>query len=1260
MYTYELYEKVTFKSLSGFGQLACVCGDLISLEECLIYQFPESLPNYQTYTTGDTAATALDGTGIKTYSLFSAVQNYSISLAQGYAMGVNPFKKNVGRSIAKALWVMVQGAQLPPQITAGATTLLAFDAFQKSYGDLKDAMAERGSLDEVSVAKRLLRGSVADVQALTEALNPYRALYQEKGFVETTKVLSKGWVSGALRKKIEDAVPGIGNGIAAYNIYGDCKQLRSTSTKYSDSQQSFEQLALDYLQNLTMVQAYHNWAISINEARESLDLTESNEQFSGAHIVQDKSGIAIRLYFRFNNDEIPNENGQLRSDIDAACERLAALLKKHPDYKLRIDGHAGRIGSKKANVQVASQRAEHIKDAIVHSDSNPEVQADLDERIFAFSHGNSQPITSDDVAVNMQQTPDDSPLAIDRRVEVRVILPNYDITLPPSRTGMVAMERARYLLQCYKLQVEENKAKLQSDMLDLALGVIAASATILAPVALTVLVAKDAADIADGALSFISSVTGWTVYNDLKDDWKKKHQLAELAKTHVFLLKKYRDIHTSIEKKRLTSVAEVQAQLTSIATADELQKRFILRALALNGLVELMARISMEITTSEDPDQEWEKKLREYCVSEYIQFYVLNDNWEASLYSSNSFAQDWISTVAWFGSEQAKKRTTYHSFHRWAVHGKFNIGFPVQTRLYADNPNNGLRDFSKWFDGTVQKVSAEDIGFSRLLIMVENNGEQSWQPFDDYKNMEGKQRISPFTRVKIQVVLTKEASIDARKVFQATLSYGVDSLIRHGGPSFDLCIASRTLKDLTHEQGDELEEYFKDNAILSDDSKDSDNLAGHLKAVEFEPTYWFGDYQITGLKPLYPWPIDALFERWKSNGAAQSTSYYFALNDHKLYLENRLGEEMFDHLFYSIDSNHTWGQQRSLGHDGQVKTSGQPLMVYDGLFNQSVSLNEADLLVHDFVVSEAAQRTSGVPQYLTHQTGALCALEINGDYHWLDGSSKTSLSDFNWHNEAPMSIMVAVISNGTNQSAYKTMGLDSRTIQMKLALNIEEGTIWFFKDHSQGPNYFGNLVHAGEISFKKSLSTDVHGLTTTNYDEVMLESSQGVPKTWETFFAGVNSHIRNKPAQYLKDSTEHAQVHFAKFELNYVSPTGKGIQGLRPFGPILDKEDGKIDQSTIAIHGLYQEGLEPSAAQYSAIKPDSFEVTLPECSSFTEGVPWVEIESDASRADANAANYWREKMLGEANAQRRKEWLIEWIEKKPEIRVAPEPTTLAG
>lgn len=73
VYIYELHEKVTFKPISGFGKLAMVCGDLISLEECLIYQYPTALPSYSDFMAQQGNTVALKGTGVATLGVASAV-----------------------------------------------------------------------------------------------------------------------------------------------------------------------------------------------------------------------------------------------------------------------------------------------------------------------------------------------------------------------------------------------------------------------------------------------------------------------------------------------------------------------------------------------------------------------------------------------------------------------------------------------------------------------------------------------------------------------------------------------------------------------------------------------------------------------------------------------------------------------------------------------------------------------------------------------------------------------------------------------------------------------------------------------------------------------------------------------------------------------------------------------------------------------------------------------------------------------------------
>ncbi|GAL14798.1 hypothetical protein JCM19233_5810 [Vibrio astriarenae] len=55
-----------------------VCGDLISLEECLIYQFPDNMPSYQDYrAASDASAKVAKSNGLSTLTLASAVQKFA-------------------------------------------------------------------------------------------------------------------------------------------------------------------------------------------------------------------------------------------------------------------------------------------------------------------------------------------------------------------------------------------------------------------------------------------------------------------------------------------------------------------------------------------------------------------------------------------------------------------------------------------------------------------------------------------------------------------------------------------------------------------------------------------------------------------------------------------------------------------------------------------------------------------------------------------------------------------------------------------------------------------------------------------------------------------------------------------------------------------------------------------------------------------------------------------------------------------------------
>ncbi len=60
---------------------------MISLEECLFYQYPQALPpNYSELMTKTGKSVPLSGTGINTLGLASAIKKNAESLAEGFLM----------------------------------------------------------------------------------------------------------------------------------------------------------------------------------------------------------------------------------------------------------------------------------------------------------------------------------------------------------------------------------------------------------------------------------------------------------------------------------------------------------------------------------------------------------------------------------------------------------------------------------------------------------------------------------------------------------------------------------------------------------------------------------------------------------------------------------------------------------------------------------------------------------------------------------------------------------------------------------------------------------------------------------------------------------------------------------------------------------------------------------------------------------------------------------------------------------------------
>ncbi len=115
-------------------------------------------------------------------------------------------------------------------------------------------------------------------------------------------------------------------------------------------------------------------------------------------VVGDKIVLDDRVHFRTNN-------AMIRPESHALLERLAKLLREHPEYiHIHIEGHADQRGDERFNLQLSTARAESVKDFLV--------EAGIGEGRLSFEgFGSSQPRV---------EASDPRAYFLNRRVEFRV------------------------------------------------------------------------------------------------------------------------------------------------------------------------------------------------------------------------------------------------------------------------------------------------------------------------------------------------------------------------------------------------------------------------------------------------------------------------------------------------------------------------------------------------------------------------------------------------------------------------------------------------------------------------------------------------------------------------------------------------------------------------------------------------------------------------------------------------------------------------
>ena len=95
---------------------------------------------------------------------------------------------------------------------------------------------------------------------------------------------------------------------------------------------------------------------------------------------------------------------ELTPASDSTLREIAAVLKQHPELRLRIEGHTDSVGTDQYNQGLAERRARAVRDRVIHFGGHP-------DQLVAAAFGRNRPVASNDTEAGR---------AKNRRVELHV------------------------------------------------------------------------------------------------------------------------------------------------------------------------------------------------------------------------------------------------------------------------------------------------------------------------------------------------------------------------------------------------------------------------------------------------------------------------------------------------------------------------------------------------------------------------------------------------------------------------------------------------------------------------------------------------------------------------------------------------------------------------------------------------------------------------------------------------------------------------
>ncbi len=598
--SYTLMERIRFPIESTFGEYDVINGDAISVEETLIKQFPLQYPHIikkasesRTYV-GIEPPAPLAGTAGFQFNMQTALDKTKLTgdvLSGSAMMGL--------RKLGTAIWAGVD----EKSTTLRDSVNLAFSVYDVA-NKLPDLMNTAVGSVEVGIQGADVLKEVKNTQQLAPSLSAELddLIKQQAAKHPIPDKLLK------LSRSAGKAIDAMGPALDAFNVFNDAAALSVTWKDLNTVTNNYQSILNDYAHKVLVVSnAAHqdDNDLTVEQEKEQRDKIDAFIKENKDLRVVEPFGDGYVINARFDFDRakfLPDES------FDAITEFLSSI--NHNALWLTLEGHTCNLGTDEYNHQLGQRRADSVEIAIREKIGSSKILID------AISKGQSEPLV---------ENSSDKNRARNRRVYAYFKFKRMNQYLP-SREGIAQIEHLRSLTTLKKSALPDDLKKTVLSVLDCMAGVPPLNP---AHAAFSVLwlvggVLVDAASFLDKAIhgeALVKTIDEFGAHN-------------VSSATNQLLLLKSPDGRMS--------------------TSKYLDAQFRMRAEAMNGLMALLMRCSIEKSGEglerfedegkfdDDPRTGlydslfgkyrngfgYQENLEIYHVEEYVKRFILNDGWQ--------------------------------------------------------------------------------------------------------------------------------------------------------------------------------------------------------------------------------------------------------------------------------------------------------------------------------------------------------------------------------------------------------------------------------------------------------------------------------------------------------------------------------------------------------------------------------------------------------------------------------------------------------